>query len=252
MMLGGINFLIHYRVLTRDIKALWDNTEIRYWWKFLAGFTILIMIDRFYKTGFLSSVMTRAGEINVAEIERTFRLTAFQVVSILTTTGFRTEDIGSGFFPALSMQLFLVMMVIGGCVGSTSGGFKIMRVAILDRLMTSELFRMRVPSKASTQLVIDGKLVPDDEVRKVASLLFTWIALLFIGGMITALFSRHSSWASLSGMFSALGNIGPCYIPVQDMMTIHPVVKITYIFGMLAGRLEILPVLLLFSWKAWR
>jgi trk system potassium uptake protein TrkH len=53
-------------------------------------------------------------------------------------------------------------------------------------------------------------------------------------------------------MFSALGNIGPCYIPVQGMINIHPVVKITYIFGMLAGRLEILPVLLLFSCKAWK
>jgi trk system potassium uptake protein TrkH len=53
-------------------------------------------------------------------------------------------------------------------------------------------------------------------------------------------------------MFSALGNIGPCYISVQDMIDIHPVVKVTYIFGMLAGRLEILPVMLLFSRKAWQ
>jgi len=57
---------------------------------------------------------------------------------------------------------------------------------------------------------------------------------------------------SVSGMFSALGNIGPCYISVNDMINIHPVIKVTYIFGMLAGRLEILPVLLLLSPKAWR
>ena len=77
------------------------------------------------------------------------------------------------------------------------------------------------------------------------------MVLLIIGGGITALFTNHSAWASLSGMFSALGNIGPCYISVKDMINIHPVVKLTYIFGMLAGRLEILPVLLLFSKKAW-
>ena len=73
-----------------------------------------------------------------------------------------------------------------------------------------------------------------------------------IGGGITALFSHQGSWESLSGMFSAVGNIGPCYISVDDMIKIHPVVKLTYIFGMLAGRLEILPVLMLFSRKAWK
>ena len=68
---------------------------------------------------------------------------------------------------------------------------------------------------------------------------------------ITALFSHLGPWESFSGMFSAVGNIGPCYISVEEMINIHPVVKVTYIFGMLAGRLEILPVLLLFSRKAW-
>jgi len=82
-------------------------------------------------------------------------------------------------------------------------------------------------------------------------LFFTWIALLVVGGGITALFSKHGAYESISGMFSALGNIGPCYISVQEMIEISPVVKLTYIVGMLAGRLEILPVLLLFSRKAW-
>ena len=76
--------------------------------------------------------------------------------------------------------------------------------------------------------------------------------MLIFGGVITALFSNHGPWASFSGMFSAVGNIGPCYIPAGEMINIHPVIKITYIFGMLVGRLEILPVLLLFSRKAWR
>ena len=101
-------------------------------------------------------------------------------------------------------------------------------------------------------MFIDGNMVPYDEINRVAGLFFTWIALVIAGGGITALFSNHGAWESLSGMFSALGNIGPCYISVQDMINISPVVKLTYIFGMLAGRLEILPVLLLFSRKAWR
>ncbi len=251
MMLGGINFLIHYRVLTRDFKALWDNIEIRYWWRLVAGFTIIIMIDHLRRTGLLGDLFRNPAAADMGEIEGTFRYTIFQVMSILTTTGFGIKDIGSDFFPALSKQLFLIMMVIGGCVGSTGGGIKVLRVAILNRLMFVELLKLRVSGKASAGLVIDKRIVAHEESHRVGALFFTWIALLALGGGITAFFSDHGAWASFSGMFSALGNIGPCYISVEDMINIHPVVKLTYIFGMLAGRLEILPVLLLFSKKAW-
>jgi len=251
MMLGGINFLVHYRVLTKDFKALWDNTEIRYWWGFIAAFTAVILVDHLRTTGAITALFTKGTFVSLAELERSFRYTIFQVMSVLTTTGFGTKDIGSNFFGTISRQLFLVMMVIGGCVGSTGGGFKVLRVAVLNRLMFRELFRLRVSAKASTALVVDKKTVSDDEVYRIAALFFSWMALIVVGGIITALFSRQGALQSLSGMFSAVGNIGPCYISVQDLVNIHPVVKLTYIFGMLAGRLEILPVLLLFSRKAW-
>lgn len=118
--------------------------------------------------------------------------------------------------------------------------------------MFRELFRLRTSARASTGLVIDKRIVPDEESHRVAALFFTWVALLVVGGGITALLSEQTAWASFSGMFSALGNIGPCYISVPDLISIHWGVKLTYIFGMLAGRLEILPVLLLLSRKAWR
>lgn len=251
MMLGGINFLIHYRVMTRDFKALWDNIEVRYWWRLIAAFTAVIIIDHLYKTGALSELFTRGTPVKLGEFERSFRYGIFQVISVMTTTGFGTKDIGSDFFGALSKQLFLVMMVIGGCVGSTGGGFKVLRIAILKKLTSREIFRLRVSKNASQKLIIDKNIISSDEIHRVACLFFTWIALIIVGGAVTALFSTHDPWQSLSGMFSAVGNIGPCYISVDSMIKIHPVVKITYIFGMLAGRLEILPVLLLFSRKAW-
>ncbi len=252
MLLGGINFLVHYRVLTGHFSALWDNVEIRYWWRLIAAFVIIIILERLYRTGVLGALLAGKAAIDIGEFEEIFRNTIFQVISILTTTGFGTKDIGSDFFGFTARQLFLVMMVIGGCVGSTSGGFKVLRVAVLNRLMLRELFKLRVSSKASSAIIIDKKPVPDDEVHRIAALFFAWIMLLIIGGAITALFTKHGALESLSGMFSALGNIGPCYISAQDMTVLHPVVKITYIFGMLAGRLEILPVLLLLSPRAWR
>jgi len=252
MMLGGINFLVHYRVLTRDFKALWDNMEIRYWWGLIVAFTLVVMIDCLRQSGSLTAVFERGTPIAAAEVERTFRYSVFQVMAILTTTGFGTMDIGSAFFGTAAKQLFLVMMVIGGCVGSTSGGFKVLRVAMLNRLMQRELFKAKVSDRASTGLVIDNHIVPDAEIHRVAALFFAWIALLVVGGGITALFSNQETLAAFSGMFSALGNIGPCYISVADMMEMPAVVKVTYIIGMLAGRLEILPVLLLFSPRVWR
>ncbi len=249
MMLGGINFLVHYRVMTRDFKALWDNIEIKYWWRLLAAFTAIIVVEHLYKNG---ALFNRGVPIQLDDLERAFRHSLFQVVSILTTSGFATRDISSDFFGAMSRQLFLAMMVIGGCVGSTSGGFKVLRVAILNRLMLRELFKLRTSGKASAALVIDKRTIPHDEIHRVAALFFTWMLLVLIGGAITALFSNQGPLQSVSGMFSAVGNIGPCFISAADMITIHPVVKVTYILGMLAGRLEILPVLLLFSRKAWR
>ena len=251
MLLGGINFLVHYRVLRGDIKALWDHSEVRAWWGLLLVSVTLVMMEHLHKHGFFAALSQADGGCDMVALEDALRKSLFQVVSLLTTTGFGTQDIGSDYFGTASQQLFLVMMVIGGCVGSTGGGFKVLRVVILQRLIRGELFRSRVSGRATTGLVLDGRIIPSNEVERVAGLFYAWIGFLVVGGLITGVLSTLSPWAAASGMFSALGNIGPCYIAIPDMIAIHPIVKITYIIGMLAGRLEILPVLLLFSRKAW-
>ena len=143
-------------------------------------------------------------------------------------------------------------MVIGGCVGSTGGGIKVLRIAIMGKLIRREVYRLRVPPRAIDSVIIDGELIELDEIQRVGGLFFMWMVLLIFGGGVTEYLSQHNGYVALSGMFSALGNIGPCYIPVADMGQLHPIIKMVYIMGMLAGRLEIIPVLLLFSLKAWR
>jgi len=251
MIMGGTNFLIHYRVLKRDWKALFDNSEMRYWWTFIIAFVVIIFVERFAKLESLAGISFSSSNFWI-RIEENFRIVLFQVAAILTTTGFGTRDIGSLFFGQVAKQLFLIMMVIGGCVGSTGGGFKMLRVGILVKLIKKEIFHIRSPRKSISKVIIDGKPVDAQEIRRVSSLFFAWIGLLIIGGGITALLSSFDGYSSFSGMFSALGNIGPCYIPAKDMGQLHPIIKITYMFGMLAGRLEILPVLLLFSPRAWQ
>jgi len=251
MMLGGINFLVHYRIMRGDFRAIWDTEEIRFWWKTILVFTLLIMANHFYNYKGIQFFRGNTSLTIFENIEEAFRYTIFQVISLFTTTGFGTKDIGDPFFPALAKQLFLVMMLIGGCVGSTAGGVKFARIVILNKLIHRETYKLRVSSKASSEIILDGEILSEDEIYRAAGLFFFWVVLLLVGGGITAVFSNLDGWQAFSGMFSALGNIGPSYISVAEMIEISPVVKLTYIFGMLAGRLEILPVLLLFSKKAW-
>ncbi len=251
MLLGGMNFLVHYRVLRGDARALIDHLEVRWWWWLIAGFTALISLECLLQSGWIEHLRAGFGP-DLLALEQTFRMTFFQVVSVLTTTGFTTQDIGSAFFGGLAQQLFLVMMIIGGCVGSTAGGIKVLRVAVLNKMVFLELFKCRVSPRTSSGLVVDRKLLPEAEGSRIAALFYAWIALLVTGGCITALFTDHGPLASFSGMCSALGNIGPCFISPADIIVLPAVVKLTFIFGMLAGRLEILPVLLLFSRKAWQ
>jgi len=252
MLLGGINFLVHYRILRGDFKAVWDTEEIRTWWKVLLVFIFLIMLNHFYKNTGIEFFRTSGIKTILLKLEEVFRYSVFQVIALITTTGFGTKDIGASYFPALAKQLFLIMMVIGGCVGSTAGGLKITRIVILKKLVNREIFKLRFNNRTLSKIKLDGVLLSDDEVFRTAALFFYWMFLLLVGGAITAMFSNLTGWQAFSGMFSALGNIGPCYISVPEMINLSPIIKLTYIIGMLAGRLEILPVLLLFTRKSWQ
>ncbi|MCD6405599.1 MAG: TrkH family potassium uptake protein [Planctomycetes bacterium] len=242
MLAGGISFVVHYRLLRGRINALWNTGEIRLWWAIVAGGTALVAFD----------VMRHTGVTSAAEFEEKFRACLFQAVAVLTTTGFRTKDISAqGYFFGISKQVLLLLMIVGGCVGSTSGGIKVFRIQLLAKALAAEVGQAVRPRWAVRVLRTDGELVHAGEVRRTAGLFFAWLALIAAGGIVTAAFSTHTAYESISGMVSAVSNIGPCYISAADLIRLHPVVKVTYILGMLAGRLEILPVLLLFNRRAW-
>jgi len=244
MWLGGTSFLVHYRLFRGERRALWDGLEMRLWWLMLVGATAVVMLDHFRR--FTGDAATLAGW------EATFRTSLFQVMALATTTGFGTEDIGADYFPAAAKQVFLVLMVVGGCVGSTGGGLKVLRVGVLAKMMDRQLRRLIHGRRACVPVVVDGEVVPAEELRRIGALFFAWMALLVGGGLVTALLSDLGPLASASGMFSALGNIGPCYITVPEMAALHPGVKVLYILGMIAGRLEVFPLALLFSPRTWR
>ena len=244
MMIGGVGFFVHYRLLRGGWRAMWDSFEMKLWWLILAGGTAVVMVDRFSQAGLDS--------FSMAQLHETFRNSLFQVVALVTTTGFATQDLAGDYFPAASKQLFLMLMVVGGCVGSTAGGIKILRIGVMFSMVKRQVLRLIHGPSAQLPVSIDGEIIDSEELHRIATLIFAWCVLIFFGGIVTALLSDHGAMASASGMFSALGNIGPCYIAMPDMVSLHPLIKVVYILGMLAGRLEILPVLLLFSSRTWK
>ncbi len=236
MFLGGTSFLIHWYVLRRRWTDIRRNTEFRVWVGLIVVATLVV--------AFLGEA---GGAVGVR-----LRTALFQVISIATTTGFSTVNITNHLFNPLARQVFLLLMLIGGCVGSTSGGIKVLRIGFIWRLVRHALRRVSRPAREVVAFTYDGEIVPQPEVMRTAAIVFSWLGIVIAGSLITGAFTSLSPLAVFSGMASAVGNVGPMFMTQNALMGISPVIKVFYILGMLAGRLEILPILLIFSRRVWR
>ena len=241
MFLGGVNFLLHYRMLREDPWAIFKDIEARTYMKIIAGFTLITVLG-----------MAMVKTLDQHHPEHILRTSLFQIVSVMTTTGFGTEDIGSAFFPVITKQLFMILMIMGGCVGSTSGGVKVLRVIILQKLLHREINKLSLPARAVMPVTIKKTPINQEEILRVGAIIYGWFLLIAIGAGITALFSDLGPFEAFSGMTSAVGNIGPFYFSVAKMASLSWVIKLTYIIGMLAGRLELLPIYLLLTRRTWK
>ncbi len=240
MLAGGTNFLIHYRIFTGNIEAIMEDFEMKWYWGILLTFVCLILLDHF-------SHASPELHNSLREVHKSFRVILFQVSSLLTSTGYATADINSAYFPPMSKQIFIILMIIGGCVGSTAGGIKILRFAVLMRVFKTQLLRINAPAKAVIPVVVQHEVLSGNEIERISALFCTWIMLLAIGAGITAFFSDLNALQAFSGMASALGNMGPFYFSVKKMASMSWIIKVTYIVAMLAGRLEIIPLAVLFT-----
>ena len=109
-----------------------------------------------------------------------------------------------------------------------------------------------LPGKAVMPVTVGNVVISQDEIRRISALVFGWLLLICIGSAITAIFSDLGPFEAFSGMTSAVGNIGPFYFSVAKMASLSWVIKLTYIIGMLAGRLELLPIYILFVKGTWK
>jgi len=239
MLLGGTSFLIHWHLLRRRWRTVAHNSELRVWVSVLALATVAIVIVDW-------------RSVSAVGLHAHVRSSLFSVVSIATTTGFTTSSFTSSAVSPLTRQVILLLMLFGGCIGSTSGGLKIARGMLLGKLLRR---RMRVISRSPHEVIpltLNRQPVQRPEMDRAVTIAVSWIGALAIVWLLGTALSSLNGWESLSAAMSSLSNIGPNYVEPSRFAALGAAAKVTYILAMVAGRLEIVPFLLIFTRRVWR
>lgn len=238
MFLAGTSFSLHFFALRgKSLKGYWKNTEFRF---YLAVICVAIV----FTAGIL--IWNVQGDI-----ERSIRDAAFQVVAIVTTTGFVTADFER--WPMVLQGLLLFLMFFGGCAGSTGGGMKHMRLFLLVRHSGVQIVKLIHP-RVVKGLFLGEHTVTDEVIQGVQSFFFLYLSL-WVGGTIVLAAAGLDLLTGISAAASALGNVGPGLGevgPVENYAGLPGTAKWVLSVLMLMGRLEIFPVIILLSPEIWR
>lgn len=237
MLMAGINFSLHYQMLKGKPLAIWRDAEGRFF-LFLSLVLVLLVSWNIY------------GEV-YHTIGDAIQYGAFQVVSILTTTGFATADYET--WPAMSQIILFLCMFIGASAGSTGGGIKCLRLMLLFKYCSRELFLLVHP-RSITHIKINGKPIPEEIIRSVMGFLALYIGLFAICTVILSGLGVDFL-TSLTAVASCIGNIGPGFGmvgPAENYAVIPVLGKWLLIWCMLLGRLEIYTVIILLAPEFWQ
>ena len=175
----------------------------------------------------------------------------FQVASIITTTGFATTDFN--LWPVVSKTVLVLLMFVGACAGSTGGGIKVSRFVILCKTVGKENSRFLHPS-GIRKVMLDKKPVPHEVVRSINVFMITYVLLYSLSILLIG-FDNHDLTTNFTAVVATLNNIGPgleLVGPLGNFSIFSNGAKLVLIFDMLAGRLELFPLLLLFNRDTWR
>ena len=181
----------------------------------------------------------------------TVRHAAFQVASVMTTTGYATIDYEC--WPQIAIAVMTIVMFIGGCAGSTGGGIKVSHFVIGAKSASRELKRLIHPQGVKVSKM-DGKLLADSTMRTVTVYFFIYI-LIFVGSALIVALDNFDMETTFTSIVATLNNIGPGFGevgPTDNFASFSILSKLVFIFDMLVGRLEIFPMLLLFMPSTWK
>lgn len=236
MFVSGANFALHYRAIYVNKNYLIKDDEFRFYTALTlaAGGLLTLLLWRDLGTSLFDS----------------FRLAIFQVVSIMTTTGFATTDFN--VWPESGKMILLMVMFVGGCAGSTGGGIKVVRVLMLLRHGRAELFKTLHP-RAVRSIKFNNKTVSDEVVNSIVSFVVIYLFVFFVGALILSVLGMDII-TSITASIATLGNIGPglnLVGPMGTFASIPPLGKLVLIANMWIGRLEVYTVIVLFTPEFW-
>jgi trk system potassium uptake protein len=239
MTLGGTNFVLIAWVLRGKLSRFWADDEFRTYLTILAGATAVIVAD----------LMIRQGQ----PFAKSLQVSSFNVISVMTTTGFANADFDQ--WPILSKALLVLLMFVGGCSGSTSGGIKVSRVLIFFKAAGQQITNAYRPSRV-VPLRLNGEIV--EESQKAAAIFFVALTAFIVGistVVITVLEPDINHVSSFTAVTATLFNIGPgldAVGPMRNFAFLNPASHLVLAFLMILGRLEFFAVLVLFMPSLWK
>ena len=236
MILFGINFNAYFLILIRKFRQAWESEEVRAYLLIVAAATLAIT---FNVRGYFSS------------FAQAFQQTIFQVASIITTTGYATTNFD--LWPEFSRTILVLLMFVGACAGSTGGGIKVSRVVLLFRSLTKELSQSLHPNQVR-KIHFEGRAVEHVILRSVNVFMAAYILIFAISVLLIGI-DNYDLVTNFTAVAATLNNIGPgleLVGPAQNFGLFSNFSKLVLTFDMLAGRLELFPLLLLFYRGTWK
>lgn len=236
MLLFSVNFALYFLMMHKRFKEALSSDELRFFLLIVVGATALITFNilPIYES-----------------IAQSLRYAAFQVAAIISTTGFATADYM--LWPTLSQAIIILIMVCGACAGSTGGGMKCSRVMLLLRAVRRELHKVANPRRVEV-IKLEGKTVEENTLHSTLVFVGCYFAIILAATLVVAL-DNFSFATSFSCALTCMSNVGPgldLIGPSGNFAPLSDLSKIVLSLCMITGRLEILPILMLFSRTAWR
>ena len=235
MMIFGVNFNVYFLLLLGQVRSVAKSEELRTYLGIVAASTLLIA----------ANIASRAGGFGQG-----LRYAFFQVNTIMSTTGFGTADFDA--WPEFSRFLLFLLMFVGGCAGSTAGGMKLSRVLILLKSWAFELKKLVLPSRVR-RIWFESRPVEDETVKSVHVFFAAYMMVLLLCGLVLSLDGMDFT-TNLTASLACISNVGPglsAVGPAGNYAMFSPVSKLVLSLEMLLGRLEIFPMMYLFSPKVW-
>ncbi|MEG0291188.1 MAG: potassium transporter TrkG [Anaerovoracaceae bacterium] len=237
MLLSGINFNLYFILFKDNIRAFFKDGELKLYLIIVISSISLLTISLLFNKDFDT-------------IGEAFRYASFQQASIMTTTGFATYDYN--LWPTFCQVILFTLFFVGGCSSSTGGGIKVIRVLILGKLIKRSI-AIRIHPTAVVKVKINNTVLPRAVVANVSNFVFLYVALVFLTGFVLS-FDGHSIISNITAAASCLGNIGPGFAeigPTENYSLFSNTSKLFLSFVMIAGRLELFTLLMLFAPKFW-